>query len=543
MSPHTDVDRAFASLVALARDDARLASEAERAREEFFEATTMAPQDELAERRFFEWFLLERVCDDSSAVPLERLNERIDASTAPELDAHLTTLLNSRAGAFEVSGVQAGVGVWLRDLAGRGEVPVGEADASRALAVGDLIVGRVFPLDDGSFELSRAAGCFRHPELVGAVERDLERARGATRGPLRIGQRELERMFFAAAPANAGANAGAAADPVGDARAALTAEGLDAQHVAAILAHLASRPYDPEVWALGTASDALGAVLDELAFDTDVDLERVRQTLLAAWPELASSTSTTRPPRVERPQPTPSPTTDVRTALDEFDDGRGAGRDLDGLFRELEQRLGLEPEPPEDTGELPDFPGVVGAMVVEFLWEQHARDPERAAGWQDLTLLGQATRGVGVFENLTTADLVRFAAFWVPETRPPVQGAELVEGLRAFARWCTEEHQIEGLRDADERLAPLVTSLPRVLDANAELPSDDGDASEAGELFVLKSKSGAVPILADAGGGEHETPLPDAVSEHLAPDDRLRVVAGRVVRVYPPQIAGAEPGR
>ena len=248
-----------------------------------------------------------------------------------------------------------------------------------------------------------------------------------------------------------------------------------------------------------------------------------------------------------RPTPTKKPSKapagspdDVRSALDDFDDGRAAGRDLDGLFRELEERLGLEPEGVDDAGTLPDFPGVVGAMVVEFLWESHATDPARAARWQDLSLLGQATRDVGVFENLQTADLVRFAAFWLPETRPDVNPQTMIEALRAFARWAVDEHQLEELQNADDALAPLADSLPRVLAANATLPDSNADG-EAGELCEVVDLSGPLPVLRDRSGERLERPLPDDLLQHLELGDRLRWSGERVLRVYPAEIALAEP--
>lgn len=551
MSTRTnDLDRALESLGALARADSELASEEARARRAFFGPDTPVARagDELAERRFREWFLLERVCEDASAVPIEVLAERIDADRAPELSERRAALLNSRAGAFEVSGVQAGVGIWLRDLAGRGEVPVGEAEASRELLVGDLIVGRVFPFDDGTFELSRAAGCFRHPELVPAVERDLERARGPSRGPLRIGQLELERMFFAATGPATGA-ARTSDDPVGDARAALVELGLSPERGDAVIARLRTAPRDPRAWTFGTSADGLGPILDELAFDTDVDLERVRAILLELWPTVGPAPNGPDAPLAPAAPNGPSRATaspdaggpaDVRSALDEFDDGRRAGRDLDGLFRELEARLGLEPEGLEDPGELPDFPGVVGAMVVEFLWEQHARDPKSAAAWQDLALLGRATQDVGVFENLKTADLVRFAAFWVPETRPTVDPAALIDALRAFARWCVDEHQLGALDDADATLGPLAESLPRLVRANATLAAE---ASGAGELWELVEPTGELPLLRRRDGHAEERPLPDELLQHLELGDYLRIADDRVLRVYPPELALAEPER
>ena len=147
---------------------------------------------ELAERRHLEWFLLERPSLHLRRVPIDALEAAFE-NEAGTLELALgPALRNSLASVFEVTGVEAGRGVWLRDLAGFGEYPIDEPKASALIEKGDLIVGRVFPTEDSVYRISRAAGFFRNPLLRDALRTDFERARETRRGVLRIASSELE---------------------------------------------------------------------------------------------------------------------------------------------------------------------------------------------------------------------------------------------------------------------------------------------------------------------------------------------------------------
>jgi hypothetical protein len=212
----------------------------------------------------------------------------IDQYTPEDLQRSLT---ESTAGVFEVTRVDPGRGVSLWDLAALHEYAVDEALGSQLLRPGDLIAGRIFPVAiDGAplHRLSRAAAMWRDPRLLAAVKKDLEHARemrpAHLRGTLRLRQSEIEAMFHTAVPQTAErADPSASGDqPVADARAVLEAGGLHPSTIEAMLGRLAREAPGPASLLPG-ASDALGEILEELAFESNVDLEAARRALLLAW--------------------------------------------------------------------------------------------------------------------------------------------------------------------------------------------------------------------------------------------------------------------
>src|SRR6185369_13207547 len=94
----------------------------------------------------------------------------------------------------------------------------------------------------------------------------------------------------------------------------------------------------------------------------------------------------------------------VARAVAEFERKRKAGAPLEAAFQELERDLDLaDPTSANDEEEapVPDFPGVVGAMIEEFLWETRGDgDP----GLERLRSLGRHAADIGVFENLRGRD-------------------------------------------------------------------------------------------------------------------------------------------
>lgn len=574
------IDSALWALAQLARSQPDLAAEEPAARAEFFDLPTQplpAPRDQLAEQRFLEWFLLERPSTTRSGVPVELLVAQApdeDTSAAETLRERYPALRNSRVGVFQVTSIEAERGFWLRDLFGTGQYPVADPAAAVAMAEGDLIVGRLYPSEaeaEASFELSRCAGCFRNPDLAQAIELDLERLRQGRRGPLRMQQIELERMFFA--PGSGHQAVGDPAAVIADARVLLEKNGLDPEAVELVFSELRAAPFEPTRWAHGT-DDTLGRILDHLAFETEVDLEAARRALLAAWPALYASTADPAPSASgagsagpERPAPgalqqAPNVSADVQSALSSFEAGRAAGRDLEALFNELERDLGLEHEDDPDSGDLPDFPGVVGAMVEEFLWETSQQDdPDLAKRFEVLRAFSRFGTDIGVFENLDRSDIVRFVSFWLPESGELVTADELAalfDALEAFIEWARTSHQLDRLEDTQACLEETRRVLPRIQQLNQMLRAahrEAGPEAEAvGELLEILPSDGPVPPehvdLSTLSGVElRARVLPAEVLDGLAPGDRLRAAvsdlgeagtAAYVLRCYPASIAEIE---
>jgi hypothetical protein len=519
MLNHDDLELGLERLLELVRHDAALTREFESSRAEFF----AAPAARLlpgAERRHLEWFLLERPSATLGAVPAEAGRARTLAEGTPELAAGLA---QSLAGAFEVTSLLAGEGLWVRDLFTLGEHPVLEAGASHDLAVGDLVVGRIFPAGGSAFLLSPAAAVYRSPELLAAVRADLAGMRAARRGVLRVQQLELERLFHASEAL--AARPPSSAEAAQRAREQLLALGLSNDRVARVLDTLrrARRAGEGQV---------VTEILNGLAFDTRVDLDSARLALSELWQSSAGPTA------AEREAPAgESSTAAARSALEAFDRGRAEGRDLEQLFRELERDLGVADEDDgadEGAGEgtddetdasvagAPDFPGVVGAMVEEFLWElEREHGAARARGFEVLRLLGAYAQDVGVFEDLSAARVLDFAARWLLDESGLDRATPLepvLDALEAFCRWAEERHGVPLWSSFEATLAELRSALPRHLALRASLQAGSG----TGAFRVVRLERERA-FLRDGDGREEELHLTPVQATNLAPGDLVRV--------------------
>ena len=438
--------------------------------------------DVASRRRHLEWFVCESAGPDGPTIDL--LRAQLGEASGLEDEGTYRALRDSHTGVFEVTGVKPGEGFWLRDLGSLGEYPIREASASTQVQTGDVIAGRLFPLGDADHALAHSSIVRRSPTLAKALRADLDEARKVRRGVVRIGGSELEAMF-----AGAVTGAAEAQDAIAEARKLLHEGGIAPLDIERWLQDLADAPFDAKRIVHG-ADDALAPILDALAFDTSVDLDAARKVLITAWHAL----STRGPGTGKSVQPTPPPragqeeraSTDVETALKHFQAGTREGRPLTLMLDELERDLGLAAEPDEDElAPAPDFPGVVGAMIVEFLWETaQEHGPARAAELRILESLGESAREVGVFENLSARDLARWAGVYAVD-RGVVSTAndaqQLVAALRKFCRWAREVHEIELGDEGEHLLKKLDSELPRIAEANARRTR----ASEGGELAEL----------------------------------------------------------
>ncbi|MEM7308929.1 MAG: hypothetical protein AAF682_19760 [Planctomycetota bacterium] len=531
--------------------DPALGQEFASSSEEFFGAggpsEDGAAEAELAARRHLEWFALERYSDVLGGVPAEALQEHWLA-LGPGVDPH--AFLNSLAGVFEVTSVEPGRGVWLRDLFGAGEYPIEEPEASAEVEVADVIVGRVFPAGDSVFRLSPAASLFRNGELLEALRRDLARLRQGRRGTLRIAQSEIERMFHAA-----GSSFGAPEDPATAQRRARTA-----LVEAGVAEPLADQLVAEVVEASRTGEDGVVTeALNQLAFDTNADLEVARTGLLELWASLRNTPGDAAAPRAKT-QARPKVDVDegvsqgqIAEALARFDEGRRDGGNLEELFRTLEDDLGLEGGADEDDlNEAPDFPGVVGAMVEELLWEIGREEgDERARSLAPLRRLGEfaAEQAIGVFENLTAQHLLEFAGKWAIEREVVTSGDDarrLLDALETFCRWCEEGQDIalwtafEALHGGLTRSVPRLVEIRRRLERQPEADGGGGASREA--LYTFSRSPSGEALLVDRGGKAREVDLHEDLAGLLRDDDLVIASIGRsgearVSACYPPELA------
>jgi len=554
------IDAALEAFLGLIQDEPALRAEFAASVGEFFHGAPPAGdagETLLAARRHLEWFVLERHSPELRGTAIERRFDAWRTRVGPGLEPGGHALRESITGIFEVGDVDPG-GAWLRDVTGFGEFAIVATETTALLRPGDLAVGRLFPVDGASMYLSRGAGIFRALGVKDALEGDLARIRAEqSRQVLRVSQLELERMFW-------GRLRRAAGDPVGDARRLLVSAGLSHGQVDAVLEQLRAEPFDTTRVVVGVG-DVLSEILDDLAFETEIDLDAARRLLSEAWYSLHERPGT--PDVRSRPAADVAPVgraadgrADVERALAEFDRGRAEGGDLETLFRELERQLDLDDEGEPGDDDEPEAPlafqGAVPAMVEEFLWEQRAKSTasaggaERAQRFSILEKLGRFGEPLGAFEDLDARALLRFTALWLhehDELSSAREARELVEALEAFCTWAEDAQGVPLRTSFGETLTRLSAALPRMARANRFRvrlePSGPGD------LFELTHVD--LPGAARATGADGEArrlTLDAQVLAHLAPGDRVRGevdLHGQLVVYccYPPQVAELVPSR
>lgn len=485
-------------------------------------------------RRHLEWYLFESGGADAL---LATWRERAD----PELRPHAAAFMESEVGLFMVKTVDADGATVLEEVAGLGSFLLETAGARAPVTPGDLIVGRLFPVGEGRHRSSPVVGVFRSEFLLEAIGADLDRLRQEReQSILRISQAELETMFWDREPVPAGGGGATAGEHAEDAaRRCLELGGLDTQDARDLVGVFRALPYDPEALTPGVG-DPLAAALERLAFETDVDLDRARALLLELWTQPATTAETTD----DAPGPTPEPEGDPARALEAFDQARRAGVDVESSITVLERQLGLSGD--EDNEDLeheaPDFPGVVAAMIEEFLWDIARQDGQEAStALEPVRMLGEFAGHVGVFENLGARDLLTFCAFWSIERggiASASQARDLLTGVGRFCAWAETHHDLPLVEAFGAQLEELGDSLPRTAAANGAL---GGAASEgSGEVWELVELTGSKARIASGAGSTREVCLPTAVETHLRSGDVLRaevdeVGAMRVLRCYPPQ--------
>ena len=572
------IERCLELLMGLVRADKTLAAEFEASIPDFFRGPVPSRGGALgallAGRRHLEWFLLEhhvpRLGGGSVGPHLEvefraSAAERAEAADAPELaevlDRAFDSLLRSHTGIFEVEEVRPDAGVWLRDVTGFGSFAAASTALAAELGGGELLVGRLYPAGEGAHVPSPAAAIVKLPVVVQALQRDLERIRdGQAAKVLRVSQGELEAMFFGAGGGEVrvpdGSESpelpGPSEDPVGDAVELLRGVGFEVECARAAVERLAREPRDPERLVHG-GGDALGRILEEVAFDTSIDLDGARRALMGAW-ELVSAASFG--PATERAVSEGAPDEDAAraAAVDAFAAGRLRGEDPVALVQSLQRELGVGGEEEEPDLPAPDFPGVVGAMIDEMRWELGATRPDfDVAALEPLNHLAIFARPIGVFEELTGDDLLRFATFWVQEKRAlssDDEARKLVGGLRKFCEWSLDAHEVDLGSALMDALDGLEDSLARSRRANRILGPSSLDEDDPGEVYAIEAlddrSAGAFEDSKDrlrAPGGDTITViLPYELREELRVGDRLRAriaITGHAdVRCcYPPEQA------
>ena len=589
------IERCLETLAAVIRADEALSVEFESSIEFFFRGQAPAHGDQgigatlLAARRHLEWFLLEYHSPTLRGTIMDRLAEGYTSRVAeartqesPDIadamEAALDALQRSHAGIFEVEEVRPEAGAWLRDLTGFGSFALGDPAVAEILKGGELIVGRLYPAGDGVHLASPAAAILASQHVTKALQRDLDSIReNGSAKIVRVSQGELEVMFFGAGQnaaignANEGSGLDASEDPIGDAQALLLKVGLGEARSRAAVSQLAREPRDPDQLIHG-ASDVLGGLLEELAFDTDVDLNVARTALLNAW-EIVSMPAPAAQGMKDAGAQSAIPnhadaTGDVeidddarQAAIDAFAEARERGGDPAQLLQTLQRELGVNDEEDEPEMPAPDFPGVVGAMIEEMKWELGATDPDADVGaLAPLRLFADFAQPIGVFEELTGRDMFQFTTFWLQEKdalQSDEEAVQLVEALRMFCNWALDAHEVDLGSEFLYALDGMQHSLPRMRHANLRVSQGDRvkGTEDAGTLYEIVEIDGSEAETFEtstdkvrvAGGDLMTVIVPAPLRDALAPGDRIRAAIEldghvQVYCCYPPEAASLTAG-
>jgi hypothetical protein len=479
------LQNALQALAARAASDHRLQAELQRARREFFGAGTAVPAAPARELRFLEWFLLERESLALAAVPAHVV----------DLTGEQEALLGSSAGVWCIESVGDGIAE-ARDL--QDDDVVDLLAPAGSLEPGDLMVGRVYPLDSAGRPLDgagrprgragwqpSAAVAIHRPgrALAAAFQRDLARL-GLDR---RLSQAELEHLLL---QRRAPEPAASASRPIEHIEAELDAV-LQAGGAAGAAAEISRALAESD-----RAGAVAGPLLDELAFDTDVDLDRARRLLVELWGAHHAASAVAEPAGAEpvadaRPQDTAQATGADPGADDEtlgarllrtLDRGLEQHKDVGELFSELEAMAGIEPDedgPGDD--ELAEDAGDLAPLVTEFLWEkgQSGSDVEATLRlW--LSLQQNAALPHLDLEQVTHQDLLRLLLHVYLRAAPEQRAAAVraaFAALREFSAWAEETQDMSLDAQLVECGSALVAGVDRLQAASLRLSGAGTDAA------------------------------------------------------------------
>ncbi len=503
--PSQSPELAVSLLVEQLLREPHLGAEVLRARREFFGVDVGAALPAAAEHRFAEWLLCERESETLGTAPVD----------LPRFANLAAPLVGSIAGVYLATAASGGE-VEVLDLQTEETIDLDVPPGS--LQPGDLVVGRLFATSDG-MRPSTAAAIFRPgASLAEAFRRDLERIAPGRR----LQQAELEHLLLRQQGRAAHPTAPATGAPIerleADLEQLLTAGGSELG-AAAISRRLAGADRPGQV---------MGPVLEQLAWGTRVDLDRVRQLLLEIWNAYRDRAAATAP----APEPADQGSLGERLVR-ALDDGLARHQDVDDVFAQLERMAGLEAgaaddeENPFDRDEGDGAPAVgnLAALVEEYLWETGRTDPARSdadAGAAALRALAGVLANAPLphvdIEEVTGQDLARLLLH-VYVTAPAASRAAVVRAtfvqLERFYAWLASAQELElaaalggcrsGLLDHAERLTEAGLRLStatdpgahptvlRVLDLGAR--GGFGVVDDEGEHHWLAGEAAAVGCL------------------------------------------------
>ncbi|MBL8748311.1 MAG: hypothetical protein JNK78_04060 [Planctomycetes bacterium] len=465
------IEAALAKLTERFAADSHLRAEMQRARRQYFgEAVPGRPGADAKEQRFLEWFALERESEVLGAVPID----------VPKFGRDAASLAGSTVGVLLVVAADDD-GAEAEDLQDGESFDLVVPRAS--LRPGDLLVGRLFPTENGRWTPSAAAAVFRPGGGIGeAFRRDLARA-GLER---RLFQVEIEHLLLRRTDQA----------PSPTARPAAPLDTVPLEHLEARLESLLQKTdgrwsvtrVSQDLAASDRPGQVMGPLLDQLAFDTSVDLDATRRVLLEIWNAHHRDAADAAGGPVQLPPGETLGEQLVRT----LDEGLRRHQDVEDLFAQLERMAGLDPGASDDEENPFDHDeddadaesdgagltqgaaaGNLGPLVQEYLWET-GREQEPAAGTLQLfvELQGNAAVPHTDLEAVTGADVMRLLLHCYLGAEPAARTAAVhaaVGEVQRFLEWAVQVHEIDLAHVMRESRGGIVEQVERLQAAGLAL--------------------------------------------------------------------------
>lgn len=513
----------IARLAAQLSNQSRLQAELQRARREFFGPDLQGAGDDAAEHRFAEWFLIERESETLGAVPI---------TIAPYL-ANAEPLEGSLVGLFLVEATEDLVTA--KDMQDNQVIELAERGS---LQVGDLLVGRLYPVSGERWAPSAATPALRPGrELAHAFVRDLK----GLELDRRLLQIELEHLLLKkhdgkrSGPKQVEVDGGLP-DVVEAPQAPL--EHLEAdleQLLLGVGCELPATDISQQLAIAAGPGVVMGPLLDQLAFDTKIDIDRTRRLLLEIW----NAHHAGQPLSTEQESESKGPPGETlgESLVRKLDRGLGADSDVEELFSEIEKLAGVEPDEADDDDERNTkivaavFPtadedgdaGDLSPLITEFHWETGVSKED--AKQRALTTWVELQRNASVpntdLESIPAADLMRLLLHMflrsTPTERASTVHAAYAE-LRAFYEWVMTTQEIDRRDVLSECKGALLDHLERLQDAGVALSNEQPPAGSPGLMQIEEIGKDGFGAR-DDDGGSHWLLANETATELLAVGD------------------------
>jgi|GEM_PF-4190772 len=477
----------------------RLHAEMQRARREFFGEDATKKPDYAAEHRFAEWYLFERESETLGAIPI----------LVPPCCNDAGDLGDSIAGLFLVENADNGCAV--RDLQAGEMLEIADAES---LEVGDLLVGRLYPSPQERWSASAATPALRPGKAIAeAFMRDLKKL-GLDR---RLQQIELEHLLLQqhAAVEQMPVVPGPPPEPIAplehlEADLDQLLKSVGDRHQAEVISQQLAVALRP--------GGLIGPLLDQLAFDTDVDLDKARRLMMEIWnAHHAGAGPESDAPEVDAEGP-PGLTLGeqlVRT----LDEGVGNNQDIEEVFAQMERLAGVDDdEASEDEGEQAREAALIermesgdgdvgdlGPLVAEFHWETDTPDATSCP----LSLWVELQRNAPVpnteLESIKAPDLMRLLLHIYLRSSPTERSSQVrqaFERLTRFYDWLTVTQELDQRAVLSNCEGVLLEHLDRLQTASLAL-SNDAPAEQSPGLLQVEEIGADGFGARDDDGGSH----------------------------------------